>query len=209
MTTAPGERRGAGSAPTTAPMSDQILTAGAELFFLRGYHAVGIRELADSVGLSTSTLYHYYRTKQDILFGIIHRFLLEFTDRLVPVLQDTSLSPVQRLDRVVVEHIVLTVERSKELLVGNPVLNALTAEQRAAVADLRRRYRDAVADVIAEGVGTGELRVDDPLLTAMAVLDMLDGIRVWYHPDGPLALDRLAERYRGYAMALFRSGAVS
>jgi AcrR family transcriptional regulator len=188
------------------PMSDQILTAAAELFCQRGYHAVGIRELADAVGLSTSTLYHYHRTKQDILFGIIHRFLAEFTDRLVPVLQDTSLTPTQRLEQVVGQHIDLTVRRSKELLVGNPVLNALAPQQREAISELRRRYRDAVRDVLTEGAGTGEFGVQDPLLTAMAMLDMLDGIRVWYHLDGPIPLERLADRYRRYAFALAGAG---
>jgi hypothetical protein len=40
----------------------------------------------------------------------------------------------------------------------------------------------------------------------MAMLDMLDGVRVWYHPDGPLPLDDLVGRYRGYALGLARSG---
>ena len=207
MTPAPRDRRAAGDGSgSTVPMPDQILTAAAELFFLRGYHAVGIRELAEEVGLSTSTLYHYYRTKQDILFGIVNRFLTEFADRLVPVLRDTSLTPTERLDRIVAEHLELTVRRSKELLVGNPVLSALSPEQRAAVTELRRRYRDAVRDVLAEGTATGEFQVQDPLLTAMAMLDMLDGVRIWFHADGPLPLQRLADGYRRYALALARSG---
>ena len=187
-------------------MSDQILTTAAELFRLRGYHAVGIRELADAVGLSTSTLYHYYRTKQDILFAIIDRFLTEFAERLVPILQDTGLTPTERLDRIVTEHLELTVRRSQELLTGDPVLNAMTAEQRAAITELRRRYRDAVRDVLAEGTAAGEFTVTDPLLTAMAMLDMLDGVRVWYHADGPLPLDGLVADYQRYALALARSG---
>ena len=64
-------------------MSDAILDSAAVLFSRRGYHAIGIRELADSVGLSTSTLYHYYATKQDILYAVIGRFLREFADTLV------------------------------------------------------------------------------------------------------------------------------
>jgi Tetracyclin repressor-like, C-terminal domain len=36
------------------------------------------------------------------------------------------------------------------------VLNALTAEQQARIATLRRAYRDAVRDVIAEGAAAGQ-----------------------------------------------------
>jgi Tetracyclin repressor-like, C-terminal domain len=117
-------------------------------------------------------------------------------------------APAQRLDRIVGEHIELTVRRAKELLVGNPVLNALSAEQRSAITELRRRYRDAVRDVLVEGVATGEFCTPDPLLTAMAMLDMLDGIRVWYRLDGELPLDRLTDSYRRYALALARSVAL-
>ena len=187
-------------------MADDILSRAATLFSQRGYHAVGIRDLAEAVGLSTSTLYHYYATKQEILFAIISRFLAEFTSRLVAGLRDVTVPPRKRLERAVTEHVQLTVARSEELLVGNPVLNALSPEQRARVAAMRREYRDAVRDVIAEGAAAGEFHVADPLLTAMAMLDMLDGVRSWYHGEGPLALPDLAARYRAYALALCQAG---
>jgi AcrR family transcriptional regulator len=167
---------------------------------------VGIRELADAVGLSTSTIYHYYGTKQDILYEIISRFLNEFSERLVPGLRDQGLSPRARLERAVTEHVTLTVTRREELLVGHPVLNALAPEQRAGIAALRRSYRDAIRDVIAEGMTAGEFRVADPLLAAMAMLDMLDGIRSWYHPGAGMSLEALAGHYRSYALAICRAG---
>jgi AcrR family transcriptional regulator len=188
------------------PMADEILSSAAALFSRQGYHAVGIRELADAVGLSTSTLYHYYPTKQDILYAIIARFLREFTDKLVAGLRDPAVPPRRRLEQAVTDHVVLTVTRREELLASNPVLNALTPEQQSRIAALRRSYRDAVRDVIAEGVAAGDFCVEDPLLTAMAMLDMLDGIRSWYHMDGPLPLGALAAQYRAYALSLCRSG---
>lgn len=202
----PAEGVGAAAAshapPTSQSMSDQILSSAATLFSARGYHAVGIRELADSVGLSTSTLYHYYSTKQDILFAVINRFVSEFAHRLTAALRDTSVPPRQRLEQAVTDHVVLTVTRREELLVGGPVQNALDPEQRARITALRRGYRDAVVDVIREGVATGEFRVADPVLTATALLDMLDGVRAWYRPQGALSLPDLAARYREFAMTL-------
>jgi AcrR family transcriptional regulator len=187
-------------------MSDHILASAATLFSRRGYHAVGIRELADAVGLSTSTLYHYYPTKQEILFAIVSRFLREFTRRLTTGLRDASASPRLRLERAVTDHVVLTVTRREELLVGSPVLNALDIEQRARIQALRREYRDAVCDVIREGAAAGQFRVADPLLTTTAMLDMLDGIRAWYRDEGTLTLTELAARYRSFALALCHAG---
>lgn len=187
-------------------MPDEILSSAAVLFSRRGYHGVGIRELADAVGLSTSTLYHYYATKQDILYAIIVRFLHEFTEKLVSGLRDETVTPQERLERAVTDHVIVTVTRREELLVGSPVLSALTPEQQSDIAGLRRSYRDAVRDVIVEGVAAGDFSVADPLLTAMAMLDMLDGIRAWYHPEGALPLSELAAHYRAYALSLCQSG---
>lgn len=193
-------------APGERSMADDILAAAANLFSSRGYHAVGIRELAEAVGLSTSTLYHYYPAKQDILYEIVSRFLTSFSERLVSGLRDKTQPPRSRLEWAVTEHVTLTVTRREELLVGNPVLNALEPGQRARIQGLRRAYRDAVRDVIAEGVAAGEFGVADPMLCAMAMLDMLDGIRAWYHHDGGLPLDALAAHYRQYALALCKAG---
>ena len=187
-------------------MPDEILSSAAALFSRRGYQGVGIRELADAVGLSTSTLYHYYATKQDILYAIIVRFLHEFTEKLVAGLRDDAVTPRDRLERAVTDHVTLTVTRREELLVGNPVLSALTPDQQSDIAGLRRSYRDAVRDVIVEGIAVGEFNVDDPLLTATAMLDMLDGVRAWYHPDGALSLSELAAHYCTYALSLCQSG---
>src|SRR5262249_25101215 len=146
-----GHSTGGRSAVTVVPhtgqvseprkMSDDILSRAATLFSRRGYHAVGIRDLAEAVGLSTSTLYHYYATKQDILFAVISRFLADFTARLTAGLRDASVPPAQRLERAVAEHLELTVTRSEELLVGSPVLNALSPQQQARIAAMRREYR--------------------------------------------------------------------
>jgi hypothetical protein len=38
------------------------------------------------------------------------------------------------------------------------------------------------------------------------MLDMLDGIRAWYHEDGALSLTELAARYRAFALSLCQAG---
>jgi AcrR family transcriptional regulator len=194
------------ASPAEGSMADAILARAAVLFSERGYHAVGIRDLAEAVGLSTSTLYHYYATKQDILYAIVSRFLTEFSGRLVAGLREAAVPPRERLERAVTDHVVLTVTRKEELLYSNPVINAMTPQQQADIAAMRRQYRDAVRDVIAEGAAAGDFRVADPMLTAMAMLDMLDGVRAWYRQDGSLSLPDLAAHYRAHALSLCQSG---
>ena len=45
----------------------RVLSASAEIFSKRGYRATSMNEIAAAVGLSKPTLYHYFRSKEEIL----------------------------------------------------------------------------------------------------------------------------------------------
>ncbi|MGW1975727.1 TetR/AcrR family transcriptional regulator [Streptomyces sp. NPDC001889] len=48
-----------------------IRAAAAELFLQRGYHNVSVTDVADSLGITASALYHHYRNKQDLLLHTV------------------------------------------------------------------------------------------------------------------------------------------
>lgn len=52
---------------------DLILDTAQVLFARDGYGSTGIRAIAAEVGISEATIYHYFRSKDEILDGIINR----------------------------------------------------------------------------------------------------------------------------------------
>ncbi|MDL9948523.1 helix-turn-helix domain-containing protein [Gordonia sp. ABSL11-1] len=50
---------------------DEILDASAELFTRHGYTGTSTRMIADAVGVRQASLYHYFRTKDDILAALL------------------------------------------------------------------------------------------------------------------------------------------
>ena len=50
---------------------DKILTCALDLFSLRGYDAVSMREIAAAVGIKESSIYNHYKNKQDIFNSIL------------------------------------------------------------------------------------------------------------------------------------------
>ncbi len=50
-----------------ADRKSQIRSAAAALFLERGYHNVSVADVAGSLGITASALYHHYRNKQDLL----------------------------------------------------------------------------------------------------------------------------------------------
>lgn len=174
---------------------EEILERASLLFYERGYGATSIRDIADAVGISSSTMYHHFANKQDVLYAIVSRFMSDFVDATVPVLRDTTVSPSERIRRMVRLHIEISDDRRPELLIGNPIRYALDPAQRGHATGLQVAYHDAVRDTIAEGRQAGEFRVEDVSITTLAILDMLNGIREWFSSSGRLSRAEIIERY--------------
>ena len=90
---------------------EEILQRASLLFYERGYGATSIRDIAEAVGLSSSTMYHHFANKQDVLYAIVDRFMTDFVDATVPVLRDMTLSPAERIRRTVRRHIEISDDR--------------------------------------------------------------------------------------------------
>jgi AcrR family transcriptional regulator len=181
---------------------EEILQRASLLFYERGYGETSIRDIADAVGLSSSTMYHHFANKQDVLNAIVRRFMTDFVAATVPVLRDTTITPTERIRRVVRLHIEISDDRRPELLIGNPIRYALDPAQREYATKLQIAYHDAVRDTIAEGRQAGEFSVGDVSITTMAILDMLNGIREWFSATGPLSRETIIERYTGLVLTM-------
>ncbi|MBB4852787.1 AcrR family transcriptional regulator [Mycobacteroides chelonae] len=83
--------------PVAADRRNELLDAALDCFLSDGYHAVGVNEIVERLGVSHGTFYNYYQNKRDLLDALMVR---EFS-AMEPVLS----RPVGRLDaRQAIEH---------------------------------------------------------------------------------------------------------
>jgi AcrR family transcriptional regulator len=78
---------------------DKILDAAELLFAKRGYAGVGLRELAEVVGLGKSSLFHHFKSKPELYAAVAARILRRIEDRLMRSLAAGG-TPVERLERL-------------------------------------------------------------------------------------------------------------
>lgn len=185
---------GRAAPPRRRISSERILGVAAELFARDGYHNIGMRDIADALGIRGASLYHHYPSKEEILYAICLTVTREPVADNLPLL-DAAGTPSERLSMLIRAHLRQLSARRVEHLVGLHELSALTPEHRQEIDDYRRYYHRRVRDVIIAGMRTGEFTVPDPRLAAFALLDTLNGISGWFHHDGPLDVDEVAEGY--------------
>ena len=74
-----------------------ILDEAAKLFAAKGYHATGIADISEAVGLGRGALYHHIRSKEQLLFEISTLHVDELIAASEKLIQDcllyTSPSP--------------------------------------------------------------------------------------------------------------------
>jgi len=178
-------------------VAEEILDGAMRLFNELGYDATSIRDLAEASGISSSTLYHHYKNKQEILYTGLRRFMENFNKVIIPVLQNLDESPTERVMHASRLHIELSIERAMELRHVRQFKASLTEQQLQDLLDMQWDYQGALKDVIKIGCASGEFTVADLGLTTMAIMDMLNGVRGWYSSLGPMSMDEITNYYAG------------
>ena len=77
------EPRGAATPPSSR---EKILDVAEALFARRGFAGVGMRELADAVGLGKSSLFHHFASKAELYCEVLGRVLGRIREALAPAL---------------------------------------------------------------------------------------------------------------------------
>ena len=77
---------------------EKILDAAEGLFAKRGYAAVGLREVAEVVGLGKSSLFHHFRSKPQLYAAVAARILVRIEARVVQAVAGGG-DAVERLER--------------------------------------------------------------------------------------------------------------
>jgi AcrR family transcriptional regulator len=161
---------------------DEILDAAGELFTTQGYAATSTRHIAESVGIRQASLYHYFKTKDDILCALLSQTVsptLAFLPELTAAAP--AMTAAQRLHA-------LAVFDGRQLLVGRWNLGALylLPELRGAGLEpfssdrerLRRHYL-SLSREITRDTGVDAAAADLPFRLVESLVNM------WSTPAGP------------------------
>lgn len=80
---------------------NEILDAVDELFGQKGFDGTSTNDILEKVGIARGTLYHHFKSKEDIMDALIDRYAVRLIDGAQEVAADKSIPIVERIIRVV------------------------------------------------------------------------------------------------------------
>jgi AcrR family transcriptional regulator len=181
----------------------EILDAATQLFRERGFQGTTTQELADAVGLVKGTLYYHIGSKDELLYRIHEQVTNEGLARWKAIVEANQDAPAPRiLRKMIVEHCLVIDQYRDWVAVFSEEMKHLPAEFHDRVRAKRAEYQKIFEDVVRHGVERGELATDDPHLTALVALGMLNAMYRWYSPKGRLTPGRIG----GIMASIFLDG---
>ncbi|MEV0916749.1 TetR/AcrR family transcriptional regulator [Streptomyces sp. NPDC049967] len=192
-------------AEVTPEAARRLLVAAVDAFAERGYHATTTRDIAGRAGMSPAALYIHYKTKEELL----HRISRIGHDRALAVLEaaaDGEGTAAERLAAAVRSFVQWHAERHTTARVVQYELDALGAEHRAEIIELRRRSDAVVRRIIGEGVAAGEFDVPDVPGTTLAVLSLCIDVARWFNAQGSRTPDEVGDLYAGLVLRMVAAG---
>ena len=178
-----------------------VLAAGARVIARDGYGNATIRQVAHEAGMSLAGLYHYFSSKEELLFLIQHHTFGAILERLEERLEGVH-DPRRRLSVMVSNHLEHFLARMDDLRVCARELESLSGHYFEQVEALRRRYFGITLEIV-ESLGreTGGSRAESRLAT-LYLFGMRNWIYMWYPDTDGVSGEEMTEQL----LALFLEG---
>lgn len=170
----------------------KLLQTAAHLFRSKGYERTTVRDLAGAVGIQSGSIFHHFKSKDEILKAVMEETILYNTALMRSALAQST-SPRERLlalMRCELQSIVGGTGEAMGVLVYE--WRSLSEESQAYILSLRDTYEQIWLDVLGEARDAGCFKAD-PFVLRRFLTGALSWTTTWFKPEGKMTLDQLAE----------------
>lgn len=111
--------------PVQKVTKEEILIRSSDIFRTKGYHNTSMQDLAQNCGLLKGSLYHYFPSKEMLMKDLLVWFYNYLQEKVFPIANDISLSPEERMEKLLKKMGRLLLEKEGGCLVGNTTLETV------------------------------------------------------------------------------------
>ncbi|MGI8589289.1 MAG: TetR/AcrR family transcriptional regulator [Chloroflexia bacterium] len=187
----------------TTPRKEQIFQTAGTMFSRQGYHATTMRDIARELNMQGGSLYAHIASKEDMLWEIVERAAAQFLAAALPIV-GLPLPAGERLRRMLEAHVGVVARNLDNATVFFHEWHFLSRTRRAEIAAQRDEYEALFRCVIQDGIDAGEFPGADARMGARLVLSAGNWLYQWFHPDGTLSAEAVADQMADMIIAGLR-----
>jgi AcrR family transcriptional regulator len=175
---------------------DELLDLAATMFAERGLRATTVRDIADSAGILSGSLYHHFKSKEQMVEEVLRDFLDWLFGRYAEIVGSES-DPLERVKGLFMTSFEAIEHRHAQVVIYQDEAKRLSSLPQFQFVETRNReQRRMWVDVLKQGVAEGSFRPDiDVDLVYRFIRDTTWVSVRWYQPGGPLTAEQVGRQY--------------
>ncbi|WP_024514680.1 TetR/AcrR family transcriptional regulator [Bradyrhizobium sp. Tv2a-2] len=169
-----------------------ILRNAARLFATRGYERSSVGDLVEACELSRGAIYHYFDSKEAILFAMLDSLVRSLLANLEQAVADGG-APLETFVRVIEAFVEHNARSPEEQIVLLNDLGALQAEEQRQIVQTERKIVELVGKVLVSIDATKKMNRRNARVYTMMLFGMINYTYTWYDAKGPIKPKEFAQ----------------
>ena len=183
-----------------------ILRTAARIFAEKSYHSTSMRDISRATNISLAGLYHYCKSKEELLFLIQDNCFGRVLERLEERLLEVA-DPIARLGIFIENHLSFFAANMSEMKVLSHEAESLGGELYTHVSTRKDKYTRLARKILQEVQTSRQNKQPVDLTVATyALFGMMNWIYNWYDPHGKLNVNDLAQHLTKLFLGGFAPG---
>lgn len=182
-------------------IEQEIYSQAIRLFAERGFAGTNFQDIADAVGLTRPALYHYVKSKDDLLATIVAETTQGAAASISQIVGRDDLDARGKLHEIARTNVIRQAQHRArfQLLVRSEA--SLPEAVAATHRESQRRVLRLITTLIQEGIASGVFRATDARVAALGVLGLSNWVSWWYNADHGDDLTAISEELADMAVA--------
>ncbi|MDT5359676.1 MAG: TetR/AcrR family transcriptional regulator, cholesterol catabolism regulator [Mycobacterium sp.] len=166
------------------------------MFAERGLRATTVRDIADSAGILSGSLYHHFKSKEQMVEEVLRDFLDWLFTRYQEIVGREA-DPLERVKGLFMTSFEAIEDRHAQVVIYQDEAKRLSGLPQFEFVDARNReQRRMWVDILKQGIKEGCFRPDiDVDLVYRFIRDTTWVSVRWYQPGGPLTAEQVGRQY--------------
>ena len=177
-------------------------------FAEKNYHSTTMRDISRATNVSLAGLYHYCKSKEELLFLIQDNCFGRVLERLEERLKEVD-EPLSKLRIFIENHLSFFAANMAEMKVLSHEAESLAGDLHKHVSSKKEKYTHLAREILKEIQQQQDDSQIDLTVATYALFGMMNWIYNWYDPHGKLTVAELVDNVTRLFARGFIAGSVT